>query len=135
MTSRISGTKSIAAKNSVASQMARRTRRIDGHHGSGVAPESSSSTSHLRMAAAATTLIAVPESFKEFEASSLYCSRCKRANPVRKRLLLVLPTGNKYDYTCSVCGSAVGGKTDNDTSDFYTRRPPQPGGLPPQRLR
>jgi len=87
------------------------------------------------MAAAATTLIAVPESFKEFEASSLYCNRCKRANPVRKRLLLVLPTGNKYDYTCSVCGSAVGGKTDNDTSDFYTRRPPQPGGLPPQRLR
>jgi hypothetical protein len=75
------------------------------------------------------------EAFGEFEASSLFCGRCQRANPVRKRLLLVLPTGNKYDYTCSVCGSAVGGKTDNDASAFYgTRgprlrpaRPPRPG--------
>ena len=30
-------------------------------------------------------------SFEEFEATSLYCPRCKAAVPVRKRLLLVLP--------------------------------------------
>jgi len=69
----------------------------------------------------------VRDSFKEFEASSLFCGRCKTATPVRKRLLLVLPTGNKYDYLCGVCGAAVGAKTDNNTSDFYgTRaRPPE----------
>ncbi len=73
------------------------------------------------------------DAFKEFEATTLYCARCRRATPVRKKLLLVLPTGNKYDYTCSVCGSGVGGKTDNDATDFYTTAPPRapranPGG-------
>ena len=58
----------------------------------------------------------MPDSFGELEASSLFCPRCKRATPVRKKLLLVLPTGNKYDYTCSVCGTAVGGKTDSNSA-------------------
>jgi hypothetical protein len=75
----------------------------------------------------------VPDSFKEFEATSLYCNRCRRATAVRKRLLLVLPTGNKYDYTCSVCGAAVGGKTDNDATDFYATRAPRPRSPGPQR--
>jgi len=69
------------------------------------------------------------DSFQEFEASSLFCTRCKRATAVRKKLLLVLPTGNKYDYACSVCGTAVGGKTDSDATDFY-RTAPRPGGPP-----
>ena len=56
--------------------------------------------------------------YDQFEASELYCANCKRATPVRKRLLMVLPTGNKYDYLCSVCGNSVGDKTDQDTSDF-----------------
>lgn len=69
------------------------------------------------------------DSFGEFEATRLFCPRCKQANPVRKKLLLVLPDGNKYDYTCSVCGTQVGGKTDSDSSDFHrvasvSRRPP-----------
>src|SRR5262249_12226988 len=71
-------------------------------------------------------------SFGELEASSLFCPRCRQANPVHKRLLLVLPTGNKYDYTCKVCGTAVGGKTDNDPTDFYgTRGPRRPARPPP----
>jgi hypothetical protein len=57
--------------------------------------------------------------FEEFEAMSLYCPRCRRATAARKKLLLVLPTGNKYDYICADCGTAVGGKTDNDPGDFY----------------
>jgi hypothetical protein len=65
----------------------------------------------------------VSDTFKEFEASALFCARCRRATPVHKKLLLVLPTGNKYDYTCSVCGAPVGGKTDNDATDFYTTQP------------
>lgn len=56
--------------------------------------------------------------FEEFEATELYCSRCGQANPVRRRLLIVLPDGNKYDYTCTVCGSSVGSKMDDDGSDF-----------------
>ena len=56
--------------------------------------------------------------FREFEVSELFCARCKTARPVRRHLLLVLPTGNKYEYRCSVCGSAVGSKDDNDTSEF-----------------
>jgi len=68
------------------------------------------------------------DSFGELEASSLFCLRCKQANPVRKKLLLILPSGTKYDYTCSVCGAQVGGKTDSDSSEFHrvasaSRRP------------
>jgi transposase-like protein len=56
--------------------------------------------------------------FDQFEAAELYCPRCKAARPVRRHLLLVLPTGNKYEYRCSACGTAVGGKDDNDASEF-----------------
>ncbi len=59
------------------------------------------------------------DSFEEFEATTLFCPRCRRATQTRKRLLLVLPTGHKYDYLCAECGAAVGGKTDNDSTDFY----------------
>ena len=37
------------------------------------------------------------DSYGEFEVSELSCAKCKRATPVHKRLLLVLPSGNKYD--------------------------------------
>lgn len=67
------------------------------------------------------------DSFGEFEATSLFCPRCRRATPARKKLLLVLPTGNKYDYLCAECGAAVGGKTDDDATDFYrAASPPRP---------
>jgi DNA-directed RNA polymerase subunit RPC12/RpoP len=49
--------------------------------------------------------------YKEFDATELYCPRCQRAVPVRKRLLLVLPEGDKYEYLCAVCSSTVGTKT------------------------
>jgi hypothetical protein len=63
-------------------------------------------------------------SFGEFEATSLFCPRCRRATPARKKLLLVLPTGNKYDYVCAECGAAVGGKVDNDPTEFRRAAPP-----------
>lgn len=50
--------------------------------------------------------------FKEFDATELYCPRCKRAVPVRKRLLLVLPEGDKYEYLCAFCSESVGAKID-----------------------
>jgi hypothetical protein len=32
--------------------------------------------------------------------------------PVRKRLLLVLPEGEKYEYLCAGCGATVGDKIE-----------------------
>jgi hypothetical protein len=68
--------------------------------------------------------MARPDSFGEFEATTLFCPRCRRATPVRKKLLLVLPSGSKYDYVCAECGAAVGGKTDNDPTAFHRTIPP-----------
>lgn len=56
--------------------------------------------------------------YEDFDATELYCPRCKRAVPVRKRLLLVLPNGEKYDYTCVYCGSSVGDKTETNGDNF-----------------
>jgi hypothetical protein len=77
------------------------------------------------------------DAYGEFEAASLFCPRCRRAVPVRRKLLLVLPTGNKYDYVCQTCGTAVGAKTDDDATAFRqtaqaaveaARRPPPSDG-------
>ncbi len=50
------------------------------------------------------------ESYRDFDATELYCPQCRRAVPVRKRLLLVLTNGDKYDYSCVYCGTSVGDK-------------------------
>ncbi|PKN66249.1 MAG: cytoplasmic protein [Deltaproteobacteria bacterium HGW-Deltaproteobacteria-12] len=50
------------------------------------------------------------QSYKDFEATELFCPQCKRAVPVRKKLLLILPEGDKYDYSCVYCGTSVGDK-------------------------
>jgi len=55
--------------------------------------------------------------YEDFDATELYCPRCKRAVPVRKRLLLVLTGGDKYDYTCAYCGTSVGDKTESNGDD------------------
>lgn len=49
-------------------------------------------------------------SFENLEATQLYCPRCRQAMPVRSRLLLVLPEGDKYEYLCARCGTSVGDK-------------------------
>ena len=54
------------------------------------------------------------DAFKEFDATQLYCPRCKQAVPVRKRLLLVLPEGDKYEYLCAFCSETVGTKIDRN---------------------
>jgi hypothetical protein len=52
------------------------------------------------------------DAFKEFDATQLYCPKCKRAVPVRKRLLIVLSEGDKYEYLCAFCSESVGTKID-----------------------
>ena len=54
------------------------------------------------------------DAFKEFDATQLYCPRCKQAVPVRKRLLLILPEGDKYEYLCAFCSETVGTKIDRN---------------------
>jgi hypothetical protein len=34
--------------------------------------------------------------------------------PVRSRLLIVLPEGDKYEYLCAGCGSSVGEKIEKN---------------------
>ncbi len=48
--------------------------------------------------------------FENFNALELFCPKCGRSMPVRERLLLVLPEGDKYEYLCARCGTSVGDK-------------------------
>lgn len=54
------------------------------------------------------------DSFDQLEASLLLCPQCRVAVPVRKRLLLILPQGNKFEYLCTRCGATCGDKLEPD---------------------
>ena len=82
-------------------------------------PTSDEPESLTGLAPAVQTRIVVAErSYDELEAAELYCPRCRRAQRVRRHLLLVLPTGNTYEYRCATCGETLGGKEDGDPSEF-----------------
>lgn len=57
--------------------------------------------------------------YEALEASELFCPTCKTARPVRRHLLLVLSTGNKYEYRCAACGTPVGAKDDSDSAEYH----------------
>lgn len=65
----------------------------------------------------------VREAYGDLNATELFCPRCQRAVPVRKKLLLVLPEGEKYDYACKFCGTSVGDKIvrNQDTTNLLIR--------------
>lgn len=46
--------------------------------------------------------------YGDLEASALFCPRCRRAVPVRERLLLVLPDGELHEYRCEACLESLG---------------------------
>ncbi len=48
--------------------------------------------------------------YKDFNATELFCPKCRQASPVRERLLLVLPDGDLYEYRCVYCGTSLGEK-------------------------
>ncbi|MDD3473082.1 MAG: cytoplasmic protein [Syntrophaceae bacterium] len=54
--------------------------------------------------------------FDSLRATELYCPLCKRSMPVRERLLLVLPEGEKYEYLCARCGTSVGDRIAKEES-------------------
>ena len=51
------------------------------------------------------------QQFGTFTASELYCPKCKRAQPVREKLLLVLPSGELHEFLCAGCGSSLAKRT------------------------
>jgi len=64
----------------------------------------------------------VSRQFEDLRASALFCPRCQAAQPVRERLLLVLPRAELHDYRCTVCGTSVG------TRETRQPVPPPPRG-------
>jgi hypothetical protein len=69
------------------------------------------------------------EQFGSFTASELYCPKCRSAQPVRERLLLVLPTGELYEFLCSRCATSLGKRTVTGPAVAAPARP-QPGPRP-----
>jgi len=51
------------------------------------------------------------QQFGSFTASELYCPKCRSAQPVRERLLLVLPTGELHEFVCAKCATSLGKRT------------------------
>jgi len=72
------------------------------------------------------------QQFGNFTASELYCPKCQRAQPVRERLLLILPDGELYEFLCSRCATSLGTRTVTAPprpAPVVTRRARSPGGL------
>ena len=51
------------------------------------------------------------QQFGNFTATELYCPKCQRAQPVRERLLLILPDGELHEFLCSRCATSLGKRT------------------------
>ena len=51
------------------------------------------------------------QQFGTFTASELYCPKCRRSQPVREKLLLVLPSGELHEYLCAACATSLGKRT------------------------
>jgi hypothetical protein len=51
------------------------------------------------------------QQFGTFTASELSCPKCGRSQPVRERLLLVLPAGELHEFLCSRCATSLGKRT------------------------
>ena len=70
--------------------------------------------------------------FGAFIASELHCPKCRRAQPVRERLLLVLPAGELHELLCARCGTSLGKRT---VSGPAVMKPAALPGTPTRRLR
>ncbi len=65
----------------------------------------------------------MPQQFGDFVASELYCPKCQRAQPVRERLLLILPTGELHEYLCTRCATSLGERTVTGPSVAASAKP------------
>jgi hypothetical protein len=79
----------------------------------------------------------MPQQFGAFTASELYCPKCRRSQPVREKLLLVLPAGELYEYLCAECATSLGQReiTGPALAELAARRnPAKPSARPPRLL-
>lgn len=65
-----------------------------------------------------------PQQFERLRASELFCPRCRRAQPVRERLLLVLPHADLHEYRCTVCGESCGTREVRQPPPLLRATPP-----------
>ncbi|MBN2507850.1 MAG: hypothetical protein JXQ71_14270 [Verrucomicrobia bacterium] len=74
----------------------------------------------------------MPSQFGDFVASELFCPKCQRSQPVRQRLLLVLPSGELFEYLCAKCGTSLGQRTVTTANPLAipTSTPPSPSSPP-----
>lgn len=63
------------------------------------------------------------QQFGAFTASELYCPKCGRSQPVRERLLLVLPSGELHEFLCAQCSTSLGKRTVTGPAVAPTQRP------------
>jgi hypothetical protein len=66
------------------------------------------------------------QQFGAFTASELYCPKCGKSQPVRERLLLVLPSGELHEFLCSRCASSLGKRTVTGPTVAPAALRPQP---------
>ena len=51
------------------------------------------------------------QQFGSLTATELYCPKCRRSQPVREKLLLILPHGELHEYVCAACATSLGKRT------------------------
>jgi hypothetical protein len=79
----------------------------------------------------------MPQQFGAFTASELYCPKCQRAQPVRERLLLVLPSGELHEFLCSRCAMSLAKRTVTGpaVAPVAPRQPRRPLASRPEKAR
>jgi hypothetical protein len=73
------------------------------------------------------------QQFESLRASELYCPKCKTAQPVREKLLLVLPHAELHDYCCTRCGTSLGSREVKAPPLTAATARPQPAARSGQR--
>lgn len=76
----------------------------------------------------------MPQQFGAFTASELYCPKCARCQPVREKLLLILPTGELHEYLCSQCATSLGQREVKASAQKILTHAPPPAASRPRRL-
>ena len=72
------------------------------------------------------------QQFDTFTASELYCPKCQKSQPVRERLLLVLPSGELHEFVCTRCATSLGKRTV--TGPVVAAAMPRPKASRPPRV-
>jgi DNA-directed RNA polymerase subunit RPC12/RpoP len=74
------------------------------------------------------------QQFGKFTASELYCPKCGSAQPVRERLLLVLPSGELHEYLCAHCSTSLGEREVTAPTRKVAPAAPRPAANGTRRL-